>query len=423
LGRKKTPAERLKSRIRPFLRRNRAATVELISGYIRIPSTHGSELPAQKYVYDRFREIGVSARFVPISDRLKGDPEYSHTDGDISFEDRPNVVVRLRGTGGGRSLIINSHTDVVPADGWAEAFEPRLVGDRLYGRGAADDKGQAGISWLVLKFLRENGVRLRGDLEVQLVIDEEVGGNGTLDLLRRGHRADAAVVCESRDLNIPPGPRGALWFRLTVEGRAAHMAQRHEAVNAIEIAAEAMEIFREYEKRLIREAGRPRLFPRRPFPVQVNFGSIRGGEWPSSVPGKCVIEGGVGFLPPRRCADVRRELRAMIEKKGSPWLRSHHRLEFPKLHNDPYLMDPAHPLVTGMRLSARECGLRPKVIGAIASSDARLFYHVGGMPVVVFGPSGKGCALHGRGEHMPISRLLKATEVMIRFVLDWCGLA
>jgi len=399
---------------------NREATADLLIRMIAIPSSTGEEGPVLQFLDGAFRALGLEVIQAPVPESLRGDPEFSSPEAVKNYQGRHNLIVPLPGSGGGRSLILCTHVDTVPAADWPEAFIPKRDGDVIQGRGASDAKGMVATIWLALKTLVESGFKPRGDLRVHLVIEEEIGGNGALALVRQGERADAALVVESTRFQIHPGHRGAIWFRITVQGRSTHMGRKWEGVNAVEKAMRIIEALLEYEKRLVAESRGNPLFARYQDPVQVNIGMLHGGNWPSMVPGEAVIEGGVGFLPNKPMSKVKEEVREVILGIGDPWITEHFTLEFPKLHNDAYEDDPAHPFVTTLKRCCDELGLDSEVFAWNVSCDARLYHHQGGMPTVIFGP-GDAAQAHARGEQCRLGELARGAEALVSVVKAWCG--
>ncbi len=377
------------------------------------------EEEVQEFIRKKFSVFGKTD-LIPVPEDIKRDEEYTFAAKELDYSRRKNLVLEYPCSGGGRSLIVNSHSDVVPAESWAEAFSPREEGNFIYGRGACDAKGHIAVMYLALLALKKLGVSLKGKLIVESVIEEEVGGNGALALIRQGYKADAAVVLESTDLKIAPANRGAVWFRLDVEGKSVHMGKITEGVNAIEKTCFLMRRMKEYEKRLIEESKNVPLFEKFRQPVQVNFGTIRGDGWPSMVCGSVTMEGGVGFLPNKDLKGIKKELADVIGNSGDEWIADHYKLSFPKLHNDAYAVPADHPLVKTMKTASSDSGRVPEVEGFIASCDARLFNKVGNMPVVVFGPGSLGDA-HSDSEKIDTEEIRAAGEILTRTILNWCG--
>ena len=138
------------------------------------------------------------------------------------------------------------------------------------------------------------------------------------------------------------------------------------------------------------------------------------------VAGECVLEGGVGFLPNKRMADIKQELLDAVMSTDDEWLRENFRLEYPKLHNDAYQIPADHPLPTTMHEACRELGLTSDVFGWNVSCDARLYKCLADLPAVVFGPSDIRQA-HGKGESIGIEEILTGAKALALSVAKWCG--
>ena len=145
---------------------------------------------------------------------------------------RPSVTGRLLGTGGGRGLMLNAHMDTVGVEGMPEPFSAAIRDGRLYGRGAYDMKGSLATCLAAAKALARSGSRLRGDLVVAAVADEEYGSLGTADIVR-SIRIDGAIVTEPTSLRVCRAHKGYVWLEVAVEGRAAHGSRFEAGIDAI----------------------------------------------------------------------------------------------------------------------------------------------------------------------------------------------
>ena len=176
----------------------------------------------------------------------------------LEFAGRPQLVARLAGSGGGRSLLLNGHIDVVPADeaeGWTSPpFAPEVRDGRLYGRGSCDMKGGVAAMVVAAEALARRGV-LAGDLLVATNTDEESSGAGGVALVDRGVRADGAIVTEPTGFDVWVSCRGSTYATITVPGRAGHAEIAHPgwrqggAVNAIEKAQVVLGALRSVRER------------------------------------------------------------------------------------------------------------------------------------------------------------------------------
>ncbi len=393
---------------------------ELLCKLIEFKSTAGNEPEVQEFLKSFLEENGLHPEYSSINESISSDSDYTFVPGHISYAGRNNIVLNIKGSGGGRSLIINSHSDVVPAP--EEMFKPKIENGCVFGRGACDAKGQVVAMLLPLLALKESGAELKGDLQIQIVIEEETGGNGSLSLLLGGSRADAAVILEPTNLKVHPANRGAVWFKLAVSGKSVHMGEYWNGVNAIKEMVKLIGILERYETYLQEESAGNPLFPSKPSPVNVNIGHIKGGEWPSMVAGECFIEGGIAFLPNRRIKEIYNEVKSRIEAEAGEWAKNNFTFEFTRLHNEAFETPVDHPAVQVFLSSAEPyCGAQQPT-GWNASCDARLFYHKGGMPTIVFGP-GELSNAHSLQENIKISDILKASKVLFGFIANWCGVS
>lgn len=401
--------------IKKIIEENIEEAKNFLKEIIKFESISGKgEEEIQNFIYEKFLPFG-DCKLVEIDEKIKEDPEYTFSDTDLNYSKRKNFVCEI-GEDSGYKLILNTHSDVVPAKNWKDAFLPFERDGFIYGRGACDAKGQIATIYLVLLALKNLNLKLKGKLIIEIVIEEEIGGNGTLSLIRKGYKGDGVIVLEPTELKISPANRGAVWFKLEIEGKSVHMGKIWEGVNAIEKFCYLYFKLKEFERKLIEESKNVPLFENYKQPVQLNFGTIKGEGWPSMVCGKVEIEGGIGFLPNKSLDEIKREFENVIKNCNDEWISSHYKLSFPKLHNDSYSIPVDHILVKTMEKSAKETGIEPVVEGLIASCDARLFYRVGNMPVVVFGPGSLDYA-HSDNERINFEEIKKASEVILRTIL------
>lgn len=386
---------------------------------IRYPSTQGNEQEMVAYTEELLQSLDIPVGRREIPEAIVDDPLYNDNEMKAPYEGRHNLVSVQGGEGEGRSLIVQTHMDVVPGDDWG-GYEPKWDGEHVIGRGAMDCKGDVVMILLALKALKENGYVPAGKLEAQLVIEEEPGGNGALALIRQGCSADACIVCEASNLNVFPANRGAIWFVAKTTGISTHMGRRHEGVNAIEKMMEAIKWMLVYEEELIAASKGNPLFDRYDNPVQVCIGMINAGQWPSKVPDECILEGGVGFLPNKSIDEVRQEFEAAIMRTDDDWLKEHFELSYPKLKKDAYEIDPNHPIVKTLHQAVLDCGRESEVYGWNVSCDAALYAKEAGIPTIVYGPSDILQA-HGAGEKVLLQDLLDGAKGLALAIQRWCG--
>jgi len=409
------------SGLRDHLFRLRREAEKMLCQLVSVPSVSGEEGVVQRELHNRFSSLKGRTGLIPMKETLRSDPKFA-SGINVPFSDRPQTRYSWKGKGKGRSLILCAHVDVVKPGDWKEAFQPRLEGDLLYGRGSVDDKAAIVSIFLALKTLQNMAVDLLGDVEVHLTNEEEVGMAGALAFVREGFRADGVLVVEPTDHKIYIAHRGCLQFTIHVEGKQAHLGNKRYGVNAIEKAAKVVDAFVRYEDRLIEEGRGYPLFESYEYPGQVNIGIIQGGDFFSTVPDAVTMEGGVGFLPMKTMEEVEKELKEVIHGIDDTWLRNHVQIHFNGLKNDPYQMPMGHPFTEALRKTLSSLGRAPEIGGMMASCDARHYFNLGGMPAVIYG--GKNAPLsHAKDEHAEIPDVLETAVEYAAFIIDWCGKA
>jgi acetylornithine deacetylase len=351
---------------------------------------------------------------------LKKDPDYSDPVPDINYDGRFNLRVVRRGAGGGRKLIVNAHTDVVPpSEGMADPFCPRMENGIIFGRGACDDKGNVALFYLVLRVLDALGVKLRGDLVGHLVVEEENGGNGSLAMARTGEMADGCVVLESSEGKLITASRGAVWFRLTLNGRAGHSGQAGQTHSALLMARDAITVLEKYHAGLLAASRGDPLFDVFPDPMPITFGRLQAGNWPAAAPSRAVMEGVLGFLPNRTKEQVCAGLREALARECDEYFTRNFQLSFMYRH-DSSVVDPNHALPQAFLASARRVGA-PVEIGAMAAScDAWFYNNQLAIPTVLFG-AGNLRTAHSKDEQLSLRDLAEAARTLTAFVQDYCA--
>lgn len=405
--------------IRAAVAQARGETKQFLCDLIRFPSLSGQEQGVMEYAARRFSQLGEVER-VPLSNTLRDDQDYADPIPGLDYEGRFNVRFRRPGSGGGKALLFNTHLDVVPASpGQPRPFDPMVEDGLVRGRGACDAKGQAAALFTALLALQRLGVRLKGDVLAHLVVEEEVGGNGTLAMVRRGDRADACVVMEPTGLDIMTSSRGAVWFRVTFTGKPGHSGRTGDTVSALKMAIRVIEILEQYHARLLGSSRGIPLFDGFANPMPITFGKLTAGDWPSAAPARAVVEGVLGFLPNKTRYQVMDEFRQAILDGGDEWLREHFTLEFTYRH-DAQVLEPDHALPTVLLDASHRAGSAGVISAMPASSDSWFYQNQLQIPTVVFGPGSIGFA-HGRDEQIHLDEIGTASVILAGLIGQWCG--
>lgn len=414
--------------VRDAVAAHRSEAQQLLCDLVAIPSPPGQEAAVLARAEQAFAPL-ADIRRVPMTDALKQDPEYSDSMPDLDYEGRYNLRLSLRRPSpswrapkgpAGKSLLLNAHLDAVPpSQGQESPFRPTLRDGAVFGRGACDAKGQAATLYLAMAALKDLGVPLGGDLVAHLVVEEELGGNGTLAMVRAGEKADACIVLEPTDLKILIRQRGAVWFRVNLRGKPGHSGQAVVTRNAIDMAVRVIDILRAYHKQLLDASRSEPLFDKFPNPMPLTIGQLHAGNWPSIAPGEAMLEGVMGFLPNRTAAAVMQEITARIAHEGGELIAGNFDTHFTYRHDASVLAED-HPLVLALQAAGRGQGCNLSVDAMTASCDAVFYNHVLGIPTLVFG-GGSLSVAHGNNEHMPLGDLAAAAEILTNLALAWCG--
>ena len=412
--------------IRGAVEARREEAVRLLQELVRTPSATGGEGAVGVVVE---RAFGARDLDVDTWQATPGEMEpYRDQVGEQdSYEDRPNVTGIRRGSGNGRSILLNAHTDTVDPgdpDAWREdPLSGTVRGDLLYGRGSCDMKGGLVTHLVALDALSDLGLTLRGDVTVAATVGEENGGLGALSTVLRGYRADAALITEPTRLALVTAQGGSLVFRLSVPGRSAHAAVRDEGVSALEKFVPIFENLRELEQERNAVLSHP-LYEGIQNKVPINVGVVRAGNWASTVPESLVAEVRVGLIPGEEVEPFKDLVSARIAAvaERDPWLREHP----PELiwfggQFAPAEVPPDAPICEAVKKAhERVTGAEPLVEGVPYGADMRLFIDFGGMPCVMYGAGDVNVA-HAPDEHVSVTDLLTAASTIACLLVDWCG--
>ncbi|HSP51898.1 MAG TPA: M20/M25/M40 family metallo-hydrolase [Cryobacterium sp.] len=334
---------------------------------------------------------------------------------------RPTIVGIRRGTGGGRSLMLNGHLDTVGVGGYAgDPFSGELRDGRVSGRGAFDMKG--GVAAILVaadRATRATGAGaaagasvLAGDVIVTLVADEEFGSLGTMEVLR-GFRADAAIVAEPSELCLTLAHRGFAWFEVELTGLAAHGSQPERGIDAIAHAGLVLSALDELRAETLAAPAHPLLGH-----GTVRVSTIAGGTDAATVAAACTLTIERRMLPGQSPDQVEAELRALLERLAGSVAGFRFRLTR-LVARAAFEADPDWPIVRLVTERATEVlGRRPDVRGEPFWTDAGLL-HEAGIPCLVVGVDGGGA--HADTEWADAASVDALTQILTRTIADFCA--
>ncbi|MFG6115663.1 M20 family metallopeptidase [Halobacillus sp. MO56] len=389
------------------------------------PSTLGNEKEVQEFIYHYLQDMGLETESVEVDpERLRdynnfGEPEWS-------YKERPVVVGEWKSTGPkkGKSLILQSHMDVVsagPLDQWeTNPYAPVIKDGNMYGRGLLDMKGGFTAIVFAVKALRNLGVDLGADLQIQSVIEEECTGNGALALLDRGYTADGALIPEPTHLSLFHSQVGVMWLQVKVKGAGAHVERAESAQNAIMKAHKLMEALMEYRAHINSRSKHPD-FEHHPHPLNVNVGKVEGGDWASSVPTACTFEARVGFYPGTDPETVQQEVKQWLldVAKEDEWLKeATPEITFIGFSAPGYTISKEEEIMKEMTEShSAVTGKQAENLAFTATTDLRAFGEFN-IPATCYGPIGEN--MHAPNEYIELDSLKTVTNVIADFILRWC---
>ena len=324
---------------------------------------------------------------------------------------RANVIGVARGTGGGRTLLLNGHTDTVGHDGYERPLEPLVEGDRLYGRGSVDMKG--GVAAALWACAEAAKLELAGDVVVTAVCDEEFASIGTQAVAAQ-LRADAAIVTEPTALELCVAHKGFAWLEVEIAGRAAHGSQPQLGIDAIAKAGRVLTGIEDLGRRLAAEPGHALLGP-----GSVHASLIEGGQELSSYPERCLVQLERRTVPGESADVVEAQVRELVEQAAAadPELprRGAHDARAAALRDRHRRRDRARRERPGA--SGCSAGLRA-VIGWAAWMDSAILDQAG-IPTVVFGPGGEGA--HAVVEWVDLASVERCAEVLVAAAQEFCA--
>jgi acetylornithine deacetylase len=237
-------------------------------------------------------------------------------------------------------------------------------------------------------------------------------------MVRRGEKADGCVVLEPSDGKVFTSIRGAVWFRLALKGKAGHSGAAGATRSALLMARDAIGILERYHADLLEQSRGFELFDSHPNPMPITFGRLQAGNWPASAPSEAVVEGVLGLLPNKTKEQVCEEMRQALIDGGDEALADNFDLSFMYRH-DSSVLDTRHELPQTMLRAAGETGAPLEIGGMTASCDAWSYNNQLKIPTVVYGP-GTLAVAHSKGEHIKLSDIAAAAEVLVQTILDYC---
>ena len=382
--------------------------VDIISDLVNIPSYKGienQETQVAEYICNIFEKEGIESEVIHVRDG------------------RCNVIGKIKGVGKGKTLLLTGHTDTVPPYDMEDPFEVKERDGKLFGRGVVDMKGPLACMIYAMIGIKRANVKLEGDIIFAGVIDEEEKSLGTIDLLERKIKADAAIVGEPSNLDISVAHRGLEWFELSFHGKTVHGGKQKEGINAI---LKASNFIQRVEEKLI-----PKI-EKETHPLigtsSMNYGKIDGGTQPSTVAGDCSLQIDRRWVPGIKYSDVIKEYEDIIAElaKEDKEFKCTLKVMDSSLMKDGYVheameIDLDHPIIENViDKTQRVYGKKPELTYFTAWSDGGLLSSYGEIPTIVFAPGDLETA-HSKDEQIEINQILPATLIYALIAIEFCN--
>jgi acetylornithine deacetylase len=400
-----------------------ARIVDDLAGLVRIASVTGHEEEIQLEIVRLLEAADIPVeRITPTPQEAEADPDWPGSE--MPRASLPIVLGRL-GRPGGRRVLLVGHVDVVPPGDLAtwtvHPWGAEVRDNVLYGRGACDMKGGVAAILEAGRIVRAVADRtaLAGELVLAFVPSEEDGGQGMLAAIRAGVSGDVAIITEPTDLEVVVAHAGAITFRLTVRGRAAHASKRREGVSALDklqVLIAALEV----DEAQRNEAETHPLMTALGLPYPTIVGKVRGGDWASTVMDRVEADGRYGVRLGQTWREAEAELRACIAAacEADDFLRDQPaEVEIVGGRFSSASIPVDHPLPTGLASIAEGVlGRRPDAIGEPYGADMRLLVNEGATPTVIYGPGDIRVA-HSADEHVSLDQVADCARVLAAWLV------
>lgn len=378
----------------------------------------------QNFIKDTLDEMNFDTDIWEIDPSELDDFPGSGVDKSRDMSNMPVLAGKLRGTGNGRSLILNGHYDVVPPgiiENWKhDPFRGEIADGKLYGRGANDMKGGITAMIQAIRFIRMAGTELGGDIIVETVPDEEQTCMGTLSCCQKGYVADAAIIPEPTDMKILVAVRGSVYGKIEVYGRAGHaeMPQPHwmegGAVNAI---SKAMKVMTGLEDLTEEWRTRPDKQHRFLAPDYIMPTIIKGGEWPVTYPEKVEISFSSMHIPSSKNTEMEIEQKLASVADNDSWLRENPPKLTVELRQYGAEVDESEPIVQVGKEALTDMGIEPVLRGYGTLTDSIHLINLSKVPTISIGPDIK--TAHMADEFVTVEQLIDTTKVLALAIMRW----
>lgn len=450
--------DKIESQIVDYIEAHKESYIAFLQDLIRIPSITGYEKDAQEFVRKKIEELGAETEFLEpdLKKMFEKFPEVAQmpsigeegldmplmTDDKFTYEqimaspydrlksykDRPDVIGRIKGTGGGKSLILNGHIDTVPIgelSKWKhDPFGAEIENGRMYGRGTTDMKGGIATMIFAVEALQKLGIKLKGDLMLQSVVNEEHAGGGALGAVTAGLTADAAIVTEPTGDSavLQDGSNGGVYWEVRIKGYETHAGARWKGreqygVSANEKSACIIANLLKMESEVNKDETL----------MSFCIGKLHGGTYATATAPECVMNGVAYFYPklgtgPAGINKVKKLIKDAVLSVDDPWLKANPPSIKFQHYDDAYKLDGSKDeILRTVAGSIKDIlGKEAGVAVAGGGGDARHLGNQGGIPAIYYGP-GNVVMAHSTDEYIELDNYIECIKVLAVAIYRWCN--
>ncbi|TGG92439.1 ArgE/DapE family deacylase [Natronospirillum operosum] len=383
----------------------------------------GQEQGVLHRVEDQLNALGLPVTRVGMQKETLSQHEL-YTPVPWDHENKYNLVTQLNPGAPGKTLVFNGHLDVVsadPFDMWTRPpNQPWQSDSWLYGRGAGDMQGGVAAMIYAVHAIRHAGYRIISPLTLQTVVEEECSGNGALACLHQGYGGDFVLIPEPFGPALYSGQVGVLWFKIGIRGKPVHVQAAGTGVNAIEQLQRLLPWLQDLESEL-NERHRTGPYLEVDHPFNLSIGTIKGGNWPSSVPAFAEMEGRIGFPPGMTANEIMQRVSDCIEmacQKDPAFAEEKPRLRFHGFRSEGHLVDLGNPGIDLLAQCHRSLtGADPEPYWSTCTTDLRAFHFYNRTGGTCYGPVAKN--IHGVDECVNIESIRHTLKAYALFISRW----
>lgn len=418
-------------RLRKELEDNKVEYLKYLKELVNIDTQHigqgidgGREKKGQEYLAKLAQNIGADAVVFDQMHEdyiLRANEEYGEGNLNHNYTDRENLYITFGENHDGKTLMFNGHMDTMPPgplDLWnTHPHQATIKDGKLYGLGTADMKAGLMASLLAVKLLKDANIEVANNVVISSVVDEEGGGNGSIQAAYNAPSADAVVVCEGTDFELILAHMGFVFFRITTIGKANHAGEKYRGVSAIEKMQKVISGLQELEYGWLFDY-KHKLLP----PPNINIGVLKGGTSGATVPGKCDLEICIHYHPTTMDFDfVTQSVVDTVNRvaESDHWLKENPPVIEMFQKGGAFENSEDSEVVDAFKESYKKVMNQDvKVVGSPAGCDSRIWKNIAKTDTIQYGP-GRLSECHSPNEFVRVDEFYKSILMYAMLIINY----